>query len=82
MTTDGKRLATEQDVNDMCELVAKATCIEEIPEAPENVYFFPNQIEKITRTNNPFVIKINQLVVGLQKHSYDAIKLEGLTMPE
>lgn len=67
------RLATDEDVDNLCRLIAAAKNIEDIPVAPANVYFTPNQIHfKIERTGNPFVTKLHDLVRALMKNSHAA----------
>jgi hypothetical protein len=59
---ENQRLANENDVQGLCKAISEATCIGEIPLVPDGICFLPNQLERITRTDNPFVVKINNFV--------------------
>lgn len=68
-----KKEATEQDVQMMCEAVASARCIEDIPKIREDVYFSPQQARKIFYTPNEFVRKLYKLENDLSRDKFNSL---------
>lgn len=68
-----KKEATEEDVKLMCEHIANARCIKDIPQIRNDVYFSPQQARKICYTHNEFVHKMNRLADALKRDKFNSL---------